>query len=593
MSRGNVRKKRMRNIRKIAIIVTVLIYMSMFIWQAVETSTKRGGDVSLNEFYSMVDNKKIDSIVLNRADRTITVFGKDGKNYVTVNPDNDTFLKDIMERGVKVQVQQQTVWNSTMGMVTYVPIMVIVSMLAIYLGRTVIGASTKMFTLLKADDNKVTFDMIKGISRTKEQVQFIISQMRNVKGLQKLGARPVKGALLFGPPGVGKTMLAKAIAKESGVNFISCSGSDFDEVFVGVGAARVRNLFELASYNTPCIIFIDEIDCLGRRRRGGDGSTNDHNQTSNSLLQLMDGLNDTEGIMIVGATNRKEDLDSALLRPGRFDKHFYIGAPDSKKDRDELVELYLRDKQLGDGVDVESASRLLVGLTGAEIEEALNNSVFLSMKDNRNGVITLEDIDEAVMMSYSSGVKSEHISEGDIQVTSIHEAGHCIMELLEGNKVAKVSNIPYTSGLGGVTMRDMDEDRNKMRLQSEIESDIKVLLAGKCAEYIRYGEATPGCSNDIQKANQLILGMMFGGAQYDSLIDYKGLIENGYIKGIPENILKEVNSKLLEIEAEVVEDLREHWDLVKGLCEMLVEHRTIINPTIDKIEEYNSGRIAR
>lgn len=586
MSKRNAKKKRIKNVRRILIAITVLIYVSIFVGQAIETSTKRGGDVTLNEFYDMVDNKKIDSVVINRNDKTLTVFGKDGKTYVTVNPDNDTFLKDIMERGVKVQVQQQTVWSSIISMVTVIPVMVMISMFVVYLGRTVLGASTKMFTILKADENNVTFDMIKGISKTKEQVQFIISQMKNAKGLKKLGARPVKGALLFGPPGVGKTMLAKAIAKESGVNFISCSGSDFDEVFVGVGAARVRNLFELASYNTPCIIFIDEIDCLGRRRRGGDGSSNDHNQTLNSLLQLMDGLNDTEGIMIVGATNRKEDLDSALLRPGRFDKHFYIGAPDSKEDRDELVELYLRDKQLGEGVDVESASRLLVGLTGAEIEEALNNSVFLSMKDNRNGVITLEDIDEAVMMSYSSGVKSEHITDGDIQVTSIHEAGHCVMELLEGNKVAKVSNIPYTSGLGGVTMRDMDKNRNKMRLQSEIESDIRVLLAGKCAEYIRYGEATPGCSSDIQRANQLMIGMMLGGAEYTNLIDYKGLIEDGYIKEIPYSIIAELNCKLLELEDETIGKLRGNWDLVNSLTDMLIEHRTVINPTIEKINGY-------
>lgn len=579
------RKTPFRNTKRMLIVLVLIIYSIIFTYQAIDNSKVKGGEISLNEFDKMIDDGKVDSIALNRSEKTITIFGTDGKQYLTVDPDNDTFIYDLMARDVKVQMQTQTLQDSLLNIALYIPLVIMMSMFAIYLASTTIGASTKMFEVINNKNNFVTFDDIKGMGKTKQQVQFIISQMKNWKELGSLGARPCKGALLFGPPGVGKTMLAKAIAKESGVGFISASGSDFNEVFVGVGAGRVRSLFELAAVNAPCVVFIDEIDCLGRRRRGGDGASQDHNQTLNALLQKMDGLNQANGILVIGATNRKDDLDEALMRPGRFDRHFYIGAPDNKKDRDELVEIYLKNKVLDKEVTLEKVSKLMVGLTGAEVEEALNSAVYLSLEDNRKGTIKLSDIDEAIMQLHTDGVAKSHTSKFDEEISAIHESGHALVDLLNGKQISKISNIPYTSGMGGVTQRDLDADEDKkFMLKSDYIKDIQMLLAGECAETLIYGEHSQGCSNDIDRASKLIYSMVTTNAQDDNIFNVTVLVENGLRKDIPDEIIVKCNKLLREYEEQTLELLKKNKTRLQKLSKYLVEQRTIVQPTLEMID---------
>ncbi len=579
------KKRKVINIKRIVIIAIFVAYAIMSIFQAVKLSESIDGDITLNQFYEMIDNGDVKKINLNKGDNIITIYTDDGNVYETLNPDSDTFLQDIMEKGVVVSIQKKSATDAVLNILGTLPMMLILAMFAVYLSTTILGASTKMFTLIKNQNNHTTFDDIKGMGKTKEQVQFIISQMKNWKELGKLGARPCKGMLLFGPPGVGKTMLAKAIAKESGVGFISCSGSDFDEVFVGVGAGRIRSLFELAATNAPCIVFIDEVDCLGRRRRGGDSASQDHNQTLNALLQKMDGLNTENGIIVIGATNRKEDLDEALMRPGRFDRHLYIGAPDNKNDREELVDIYLKSKKVESDITLERVSKLMVGLSGAQVEEALNSAVYLSLQDGREGTIRYSDIDEAVMQLHTDGVKREHSSKRDEQIVSVHEAGHCLTSLLLGLPIAKVSNIPYSSGMGGVTIPDLDDTgEQKLKFKSEYIKDIKVLLAGKCAEQIVFGEHTPGCQNDIDKATSIIINMQTSFVFDDKHIVSEGeLLKLGLTKEISKDTISKCNELLEEYNNDVIKLLSDNRDKLDSLTELLIKNKTVVEPTLETI----------
>ena len=575
------------NVKRLIIIAVFVGYMVTEIVSAFKSSKATQGNITLQGIYDLNKQGKIESVNVTKTNDVLYINTTDGITLEAVNPHNDTFIYDLMKAGINVKVQKTTLFDSMTEVVTMIPIVLIMAMFVVYLTNTIIGGSTRMFTILKPELNNITFDDVKGMGNTKKQVQFIVNQLRNWKELGELGARPCKGVLIYGPTGVGKTLLAKAIAKESNVSFISCSGSDFSEMFVGVGAARVRSLFELASSNVPCIVFIDEIDCLGKRRKGGDGASQDHNQTLNSLLQKMDGLNKFNGIMVIGATNRKDDLDAALLRPGRFDKHYYIGAPTNKNDRDELVKLYLDNKKLDSEVTLEKASKLLVGLSGAEVEEALSSAVYISLQNDRKGVIKLSDIDEAVMQLYTGGIKEDNIGDIDEKITAIHEAGHALVTLLLGIPVSKVSIEPYTGGIGGVTMRDIDIiGDNKLKLKSDYDNDLMIALAGKCAEEIEFGEHTQGCSNDLEKATKTIYEMITAdGFNEESLLNQNVLMENGIQSGIDNEIIKLCNNKLFEYNEQTMKILNDNKTLLYKLRDKLLNEKVIVMPTLESIEQ--------
>lgn len=594
MNNNKNKKKRKKiqpkNFVLIIIISAITLFSIITLTTAVKSALPISKDIDYQELMELIENKEVDSIVVNKQTNEMRVTTKDNKVLAAVNPQNDEFILDLMKAGVSVTVKKTGLLEAiTNAMVSIFSFSLMIFIIFIF-ASNFSGINTKIFTLLKAKDNNVTFDNIRGLTETKKEVQFIIENIANYKELAAMGARPCKGFLLEGPPGTGKTMLAKAIANEAGVAFISASGSDFEEMFVGLGAARVRALWELASANAPCILFLDEIDCVGQKRSGSDAAGMEHNQTLNALLQKMDGLNDDSGIFVIGATNRKEVLDPAILRPGRFDRQYYIGPPDCKKDRDDVVEEYLlnKGKKLAEDVTLDKASKLLVGLSGAEIEQALNEAVYVSLQDKRDGVIKLADIDEAVMKMHTSGVKKEHSSERDREVSAYHEAGHAIVSLLLGLPVSKVTISAYSSGPGGMTVRDMDDiSDTKLKLESEYIKDIKIALAGKIAETIKYGEHTQGCSSDIKMTTKMIYNFVTCcGFNNERLANENVFIEDHLQLNVSKETLDECNEKLKNIDYETTKLLKNNFELVEALAKKLLKETTIVVPTIDEIKSW-------
>lgn len=358
------------------------------------------------------------------------------------------------------------------------------------------------------ENNKVTFENVAGLDEEKEELKEVVDFLKSPKKYEALGAKIPKGVLLVGPPGTGKTLLAKAVAGEAGVPFFSISGSDFVEMFVGVGASRVRDLFEQAKKNSPCIVFIDEIDAVGRRRGAGLGGGHDEReQTLNQLLVEMDGFGVNEGVIVIAATNRHDILDPALLRPGRFDRHVVVGRPDVKG-REEILKVHAKNKPISSDVDLKVVAQTTSGFTGADLENLLNEAALLTARENKKYIDMVEIRKAFVKVGMGTEKKSRVISAKEKRVTAYHEAGHAILfELLsELDPVHSISIIP-TGMAGGYTMPLPQED--KMYLSKRyMEQEIVSLLGGRAAEYIILGDITTGASNDIERATATARNMV-------------------------------------------------------------------------------------
>lgn len=579
------KRKKITNPSKVMIGIILVAYLIFSLASAYMSTRPVDGAISYNALLEKVKSGDIEKVRITKDETSGVAFTKEGKQLSFVNPGSDDFVETLMKNGANIEITKKTMFTAVMNVVATLPMIVLTAMLALYIASTIVGGNTKKFTLLKAKNNATTFDDIRGITETKEEVRYLVETITDWKKVAEAGARTVNGIMFYGPAGTGKTLLAKAIAKEAKVPFISTCGSDFNEMFVGVGAARVRALWELAEANSPCIIFIDEIDSLGSKRGGGESlGMKDSSNTVNALLQKMDGLNRTPGIMVIAATNRLDDLDPALLRSGRFDRKFYVGPPTNKKDRDDVVELYLKDKKLEEGVTVEKVSKLLVGLTAADIEEALSDAVMISFMDKREGVLKYSDVDEAVMRLNTKGVKKEHSSKRDVEISAIHEAGHTVMGLLTGTPIAKVSVMAYTGGMGGVTVPDQDIlGDNQLKFESEYIDEIKMLLAGEVAETLKYGEHTQGCSSDIAEATRLVSGLYSGCAFGDHMVSVNKLVNNGLEHSFDTDAIRVCDDMLLEYEKEVKASLSDNFDKVERLAEMLVKEKTVVDPTLEML----------
>ena len=458
------------------------------------------------------------------------------------------------------------------------------------------GSNAKMMNFGKSrarmstdEDKKVTFKDVAGLQEEKEELEEIVDFLKEPQKYVKVGARIPKGVLLVGPPGTGKTLLAKAVAGEAGVPFFSISGSDFVEMFVGVGASRVRDLFEEAKKNAPCIIFIDEIDAVARRRGTGMGGGHDEReQTLNQLLVEMDGFGVNEGIIVMSATNRVDILDPAILRPGRFDRKVGVGRPDIKG-REEILKVHAAKKPLGEDVDLEEVARTTAGYTGADLENLMNEAAILTAKDGRY-FINQNDIRQAfIKTGIGAEKKSRVISEKEKKITAYHEAGHAILfhVLPEMEPVHTISIIPTGMGAAGYTMPlpgkdEMFNSKNKML------ENIVVSLGGRIAEELIFGDITTGASQDIKQASQMAramvtqygmsekVGMIHYGSDEDEVFIGRDLAHTrNYAEETASLIDSEVKRIIDESYAKAKKILQEHEDVLHKCADLLIEKEKI------------------
>ena len=450
---------------------------------------------------------------------------------------------------------------------------------------------------LNSDTNKVTFKDVAGLSEEKEEVKELIDFLKAPKKFQKLGARIPKGVLLMGPPGTGKTLLAKAVAGEADVPFYFISGSDFVELFVGVGASRVRDMFQQAKRTAPCLIFIDEIDAVGRQRGTGLGGGHDEReQTLNQLLTEMDGFGANEGIIIIAATNRPDVLDPALLRPGRFDRQITVSLPDVKG-REEILAVHAKNKILADGITLKNLAKRTPGFSGADLENLLNEAALLAVRRNKSE-ITMSEIDEATDRVLMGPAKTSHkYSEADRKLVAYHEAGHAVigLKLRNASDVQKVTIIPRGQA-GGYNMMVPSEEK-LCSTKTDLLEEITGLLGGRTAEEITFGEITTGAHNDFEKATKIARAMVteygmsdLGPLQFEQ---QSGSVFLGRDYNKPQHFSNEVANEIdMEMRKiinnchkEAKEIISNNKDLLKLIAEALLEYETLTKEQIDYLVE--------
>lgn len=451
---------------------------------------------------------------------------------------------------------------------------------------------------LSEDGGKVRFSDVAGLKEEKEEVAELIDFLKNPKKFQKLGARIPKGVLLVGPPGTGKTLLAKAVAGEANVPFYYISGSDFVELFVGVGASRVRDMFKQAKQSAPCLIFIDEIDAVGRQRGSGIGGGHDEReQTLNQLLTEMDGFGANEGIIIIAATNRPDVLDPALLRPGRFDRQVTVSLPDAKE-REEILKVHARNKTFDKSVNLGAISQRTPGFSGADLENLLNEAALLAVRRNKNA-IGMDEVDEATDRVLMGPAKtSRKITEKEKRLVAIHESGHAVIgiKLADAQEVHKITIIPRGVA-GGYTMMLPKEDKIGIMTKEELECQITGLLGGRASEKLFLGETTTGASDDFKKATRIARSMVTKYGMSDLGPMQLEEESEGVFLGRDYNKTKNFSDQVaLEIDKavrKIIEDcydkavkiLKENEDLVHLLADALVEHETLTKEQIECLVE--------
>ena len=461
-------------------------------------------------------------------------------------------------------------------------------------------------TLTMPDDKVKTFADVAGLVEEKEQLEEIVDFLSDPTKYTKLGARIPKGVLMVGPPGTGKTLLAKAVAGEAGVPFFSISGSDFVEMFVGVGASRVRDLFEEAKKNAPCIVFIDEIDAVARRRGSGLGGGHDEReQTLNQMLVEMDGFGINEGIIVMAATNRVDILDPAILRPGRFDRKVTVGRPDVRG-REEILKVHAKDKPLAEDVNLEDVARTTAGFVGADLENLLNEAAIAAARDNRVYIVE-EDIKKSfIKVGIGAEKKSRIISEKDKKITAYHEAGHAILfhVLPDVGPVYTVSIIPTGQGAAGYTMPLPERDEMHMT-KGKMLQDITVCLGGRIAEGIIFDDVTTGAVQDIKQATEAARDLVtkYGFSEKLGMINYDTSDDEvfigrdiGHTKSYSESTSKviddEVKSIIDRCHEQATKILMDHRDILDRLAALLIEKERITREEFEALFEQNDEKIA-
>ena len=520
-----------------AVFLVFVIFLFAALWFTNQFD-QREKEITWKNFQQLVQNDKIESVEVNQNKSVPT-----GRVEITLKGDDDSdkirylYVSDVNEiqdylKEQNVEYTMPDIPQDSWAATTFLPVILTLGGVFLLFGlmnRQGGGANSKAMNFGKSRarlstdrDKKVTFAQVAGLEEEKEELEEIVDFLKSPKKYIQVGARIPKGVLLVGPPGTGKTLLAKAVAGEAGVPFFTISGSDFVEMFVGVGASRVRDLFEEAKKNAPCIIFIDEIDAVARRRGTGMGGGHDEReQTLNQLLVEMDGFGVNEGIIVMAATNRVDILDPAILRPGRFDRKVMVGRPDIKG-REEILKVHAKGKPLSEEINLQQIAQTTAGFTGADLENLLNEAAILAAKDNRV-FLKQDDIKKAfVKVGIGAEKKSRVISEKEKRITAFHEAGHAILfhVLPDVGPVYSVSIIP-TGSAGGYTM-PLPEKDEMFNTKGKMLQDITVSLGGRVAEEEVFDDITTGASQDIKQATGLAKSMVtkFGMSEAVGLINY-------------------------------------------------------------------------
>ena len=521
-----------------------------------------------------------------------------------------TITEYAEEQGIKeYETKKDPGSNNVMYYVIQIVPMIIIIVAAYYMFAKLAAGNNRSMDFgrsrakLSEDGGSTRFTDVAGLKEEKEEVQELIDFLKNPKKFQKLGARIPKGVLLVGPPGTGKTLLAKAVAGEADVPFYYISGSDFVELFVGVGASRVRDMFKQAKQSAPCLIFIDEIDAVGRQRGTGLGGGHDEReQTLNQLLTEMDGFGANEGIIIIAATNRPDVLDPALLRPGRFDRQVTVSLPDSKE-REEILQVHARNKVFADEVNLKNVSERTPGFSGADLENLLNEAALLAVRRDKDS-ITMEEIDEATDRVLLGPAKTSRIiTEKEKRLVAIHEAGHAVigMKLTDAQEVHKITIIPRGQA-GGYTMMLPKEEKIGIMTKEELISQITGLLGGRASEETFIGEITTGASDDLKKATKIARAMVtkygmseLGLVQLEE--EHEGVfLGRDYAKSrdFSDQVALEVDKQVRTILDECYKNakklLAKHETLVLLIADALMEHETLTKEQITSLAE--NGKIA-
>ena len=581
------------------VVLLILMLINMFVMPTIrEASIKK---VDYNEFMNMTLNKQIKKVEID--DSQITFTDQNGTVYKTAKMDSDWGLTERLYRSgaeFTTEVQEQMSPLASFLLSWIIPI-ILFSALGYYAQKKMMnkmsgGGANMMFGMGKSNakiyvpsEEGIRFSDVAGEDEAKENLAEIVDYLHQPSKYSEIGASMPKGVLLVGPPGTGKTMLAKAVAGEANVPFFSISGSDFVEMFVGVGASRVRDLFEEAKKNAPCIIFIDEIDAVARRRGTGMGGGHDEReQTLNQMLVEMDGFGVNEGIIVMAATNRVDILDPAIMRPGRFDRKVVVGRPDVRG-REEILGVHAKNKPLGDDVDLKQIAQTTAGFTGADLENLLNEAAIIAAKENR-AYIKQDDIKKSfVKVGIGAEKKSRVISDKEKRITAFHESGHAILFHLlpDVGPVYSVSIIPTGSGAAGYTM-PLPEKDEMFNTKGKMLQDIVVSLGGRVAEELVFDDITTGASQDIKQATQMAKAMVtkYGMSDNIGLICYDNDDDEvfigrdlahtrGYSEGVASAIDQEIKRIIDECYAKAKQMIMDHRDVLDACANLLLEKEKI------------------
>ncbi|MDG1182956.1 MAG: ATP-dependent zinc metalloprotease FtsH [Tateyamaria sp.] len=590
----------MGNVRNIAFwVVLFLLVLALFNLFGGAGNTLQSREISYSEFVDAVEDGSVSNVTL---DGEQVRFRRGAEDYVTIKPEDAEVTDLLIANDIPLRAEQQQQSGFQTFLVSLLPFLLLIGVWIYFMNRMqgggkggAMGFGKSKAKMLTEKHGRVTFDDVAGIDEAKEELEEIVEFLRNPQKFSRLGGKIPKGALLVGPPGTGKTLLARAIAGEAGVPFFTISGSDFVEMFVGVGASRVRDMFEQAKKNAPCIVFIDEIDAVGRHRGAGYGGGNDEReQTLNQLLVEMDGFEANEGVIIIAATNRKDVLDPALLRPGRFDRQVTVGNPDIKG-REKILGVHARKTPLGPDVDLRIIARGTPGFSGADLANLVNEAALMAARVGRRFVtmIDFESAKDKVMMGPER--RSMVMTPEQKEMTAYHEAGHALVghKLPKCDPVYKATIIPRGGALGMV-MSLPEMDRLNM-FKDECHQRLAMTMAGKAAEIHKYGadSVSNGPAGDIQQASALARAMVLQWGMSDKVgnIDYSEAAQ-GYT-GNTGGFSVSANTKEL-VEQEVqqfIQDgyewalkiIQEDNDEFERLAQGLLEYETLTGEEIDRV----------